>query len=295
MANLTELEVPIQGMDCNECTLHVHKAIATLPGVEHVEVFLASEKAVVQLDPALVSLPAIRKAVQSAGYQVPEAPPAPVEEKPARFGRSILLLLGFLFAVVLFIVIVGEWLGWFATINAAIPLPIGIAIVVVAGYPVFLNVTRATLRRQVISHTLMTVGVIAALAVGEWVTALVVVFFMRLGDYVERFTTERARRAVKDLTTLAPQTARIEQDGMEIEVPISQVQAGQIVVVRPGEKIPVDGQVISGQATIDQATITGEALPVEAGPGATVYAATLASLGSLRVQVTRVGDDTTFG
>ena len=295
MANLTTLEIPVQGMDCTECTLHVQKAIATLPGVKHVEVFLASEKAVVQLDPTQVGMPAIRDAVYSAGYQVPEAPPALTGEKPTRFTRSVLLLLGFLFAVVLFIVIVGEWLGLFATLNAAIPLPIGIAIVIIAGYPVFLNVIRATLRRQVISHTLMTVGVIAALVVGEWVTALVVVFFMRVGDYVERFTAERARRAVKDLTALAPQTARIEQDGQEIDVPIGQVQVGQIVVVRPGEKIPVDGQVVSGQATIDQSTITGESLPVEAGPGAMVYAATLASLGSLRVQVNQVGAETTFG
>ena len=105
-----------------------------------------------------------------------------------------------IFAAVPFIVIGGEWLGLFGTLNALIPLPIGAVIVLIAGFPVFRNVVRATLNRQIISHTLMTLGVIAALAVGEWATAAVVVFFMRVGDYAERFTAERARRAVLRIT-----------------------------------------------------------------------------------------------
>src|SRR4030042_259775 len=127
----------------------------------------------------------------------------------------------------------------------------------------------------------MTLGVLAALAVGEWATAAVVVFFMRVGDYAEHFTTERARRAVQDMTALAPQQARVERNGEEVELPASQVQVGEIVVVRPGEKIPVDGEVVSGQATVDQATLTGEAMPVEAGPGGGVFASPLIRLGSL--------------
>ncbi len=296
MSSNQVLEIPIQGMDCTECTLHVQKAIASLPGVTQVDVFLASEKAVVRLDPGKVEMPAIRKAVESAGYHVADpAPAVAAGEKPENFSRSAMFLLGFLFAAVLFVVIVGEWLGLFETLNQLIPFPIGVAIVAVAGYPVFAKVMRAGYHRQVISHTLMTLGVLAALAVGQWVTAAVVVFFMRVGDYVERFTTERARRAVKDLAAMAPQTARLEQDGQEIEVPVRQVQPGQIVIVRPGEMIPVDGQVTGGQATLNQAAITGESLPVEAVRGSQVYAATLVSLGSLRIETTQVGVDTTFG
>src|SRR6266567_8450179 len=119
----------------------------------------------------------------------------------------------------------------------------------------FWNVIRATLRRQVISHTLMSLGVVAALAVGQWPTALVIVFFMRVGDYVEHFTTERSRQAVKRLTALAPQTARVERNGLEQVVPIEEVQVGETVIVRPGESIPVDGEVTGGQATVNQATL----------------------------------------
>jgi Cd2+/Zn2+-exporting ATPase/Cu+-exporting ATPase len=275
--------------------MHVQKAIAALPGVAQVDVILSSEKAIVQVDSSRVAMTDIQQAVESAGYRVGRPEPFPTDRTPENFSRPLRLLLGFLFATVLLVVIVGEWLGLFELLNQAIPLLIGVAIVIAAGYPIFFKVIRAAWHRQVISHTLMTVGVLAALAVGQWVTAVVVVFFMRVGDYVERFTAERARRAVKDLAALAPQTARVEMDGREAEIPAGQVLPGQIVVVRPGEWIPVDGQVVGGQATVNQANITGESLPVEAGPGAPVFAATLVSLGSLRIEATQVGGETTFG
>jgi Cd2+/Zn2+-exporting ATPase/Cu+-exporting ATPase len=296
MANTKTLELPVKGMDCTECTMHVQHAIARLPGVEKVEVFLASEKAVVRLDPERVDLPAIRQAVAGAGYAVPEVVPQGMPAGAAQgFSRQVLTLLGIVFGAVLFVVVVGEWLGLFEAITARVPWPVGLAVVLIAGYPVLSNVVRAALKRQVIAHTLMSLGVLAALAVGQWATAAVVVFFMRVGDYAERFTTERARRAVKDLTALAPQLARLDRDGVEVEAPVTEVKPGDLVIVRPGEKIPVDGEVIAGHAAVDQATITGESMPVEAGPGARVYAATLVSQGSLRVRATHTGADTTFG
>jgi Cu+-exporting ATPase len=211
------------------------------------------------------------------------------------FNRRLRVLLALVFGVVLGIVVAGEWLGLFEKLNELVPLPVGMVLVLVGGFPVFRNVVRAALRRQITSHTLMTLGAIAALVVGEWVTAAIVVVFMRVGDYVERFTTESARRAVKELTALAPQTARVERDGAEVEVPVTDVKVGDIVIVRPGEKIPVDGEVVAGHATVDQAAITGESMPVEVASGSHVFAATIAKLGSLRVKALRVGADTTFG
>ena len=295
MANIVKAEIRVAGMDCAECTQHVNHSINRLPGVSHVEVFLASEKAVIQLDPDLVSEQEIYKAIRDAGYEV-----APTHEEGAdtaarEFTRPILTLLGIVFGVVLFVVVVGEWLGLFERVTQLVPWYIALLLIVLLGYPVFRKVVKAALQRQVISHTLMTVGVIAACIAGEWATAVVLVFFMRVGDYVERFTTERARRAVKDLAAMAPQTARVQVDTGENEIPIGEVKVGDIIIVRPGESIPVDGEVIAGHATIDQASITGEAMPVEAGPGAHVYAATTAQLGSIRVRTLGVGIDTTFG
>ena len=293
---LKTTEVPIQGMDCAECTRHVQHAISELPGVESVEVYLVSEKAVIQHKSSSIEISAIRKAVSAAGYSVPlEEQDSDLPRSPSDYAKPILTLLAVLFGVVLFVIVVGEGLGLFETLTTNIPWWIGLVIVILIGYPAFINVIRATRNRQIIAHTLMSFGVIAAIAVGQWATAAVVAFFMRVGDYVERFTTERARQAVKDLSALAPQTARLVQDGSEIEVPVEQVQVGEIVVIRPGEQIPVDGEVISGHAIIDQSTITGESMPIEAGPGTKVFAATLASQGSLRVRATHIGPDSTYG
>jgi P-type Cu+ transporter len=296
---LTKLEIPVGGMDCAECSMHVQHALADLPGVEEVHVLLSSEKAVLQVDPALVDLPTIRKAVEGAGYTVPEASASPKAQpatKPlATFTRPILALFGIVFGAVLLVVIVGEWLGVFERVTAWVPWYIGWGLVLLAGAPTFWKVIRAALHRQFLSHTLMSIGVIAALVVGQWPTALVIVFFMYTGDYVEHFTAERSRQAIKRLTALAPQTARVERDGVERVVPIEEVQVGETVIVRPGESIPVDGEVTAGQATVNQATLTGESMPVEVSAGNLVYAATIATLGSIRLKVTQVGADTTFG
>jgi Cu+-exporting ATPase len=296
MAEFQTLEVPIRGMDCAECTQHVSHAISKLDGVQTVDVLLAAEKAIIQLDPQKVDMPAIRKAVASAGeYSVPETVEAPAVQAIGDFNRQLIRLLVVVFTIVGGIVILGEWLGAFEFLGALIPFPVGVLIVIAGGWPVFRNVIRATLKRQVLSHTLMTLGVIAALAVGEWVTAAIVVVLMRVGEYVEGFTTEGARRAVKELTAIAPQTARVQRNGNEIEIPVAEVKVGEVVIVRPGERIPVDGEVVNGEATIDQAAITGESMPVEVTKGSQVFAATIAKLGSLRVKTLRIGLDTTFG
>jgi Cd2+/Zn2+-exporting ATPase/Cu+-exporting ATPase len=177
---LQQIEFPVRGMDCAGCCSSVQKALTALPGVQHADVLLA--------------------------------------QTGTAFTRSVLLFTGIIAGLVLLIVVAGEWLGLFDTITDRIPWYIGWLIVFLGWYPILHNVIRATLRREVISHTLMSIGVIAALAIGEWTTAAIVVLFMRVGDYVESFTAERARRAVKDLTKLAPQTARVERNGVEQEV-----------------------------------------------------------------------------
>jgi Cd2+/Zn2+-exporting ATPase/Cu+-exporting ATPase len=285
-------------MDCAECTLHVQHALEKLPGVYQAQVYLAAEKAVIQLDPSQVTLPLISRAVSGAGYSVPmdvgEGAVVPGRGS-SRLPSPVLGLYAGLFTLVLLIVIVGEWMGLFAYVNELLPFWLGALLVLAAGSPFFLKVIKAALHRQVLSHTLMSLGVLAALLVGEWVTALVVIFFMNVGDYTERYTAGRARSALKDLAQLTPRRVRVERDGSEVEIPVEQVTLGEIAVVRPGEAIPVDGLVVGGHASVDQSAITGESMPVEVGPGCTVFAATTASLGALRLRVTAVGPDTTFG
>jgi Cd2+/Zn2+-exporting ATPase/Cu+-exporting ATPase len=286
-------------MDCAHCARHVKLALESVPGVAEANVLLAVEKAAVRLDTDLVSRTDLQRAVEKAGYTVPDqADPLadpPISTLPADSARPFFLLLGIVFAVVLIIVIFGEGLGLLDVINEQVPWPLMLVVILLVGYPIFRNVIRASISGRIIPHTLMTIGMLAAIAVGEWAAAVVVVFFMRLGDFTESFTTERARRAVKDLTALVPKKARVYKNGIEEEIPIVDVQVNDVVIVRPGEQIPADGEVATGQATVDQSRITGESMPVEVGIGDNVYAATIAQNGGIRINVTHVGRDTTFG
>ncbi len=293
MAKIQTIEVPVHGMDCAECTHHVQQAIAHIPGIEAVEVLLGAQKAIVTLDAAKVKMPNIVKAVAKAGYSVHGTDDR--ARKGGQASKRILMILALAVGAILFLTVAGEWLGFFEKITTSVPFWLGAIIVVAAGLPIFIDVVRSTLQKQITSRTMMTLGVIAALAIGQWTTAGVVVFMMHIGNFVEHFTTERSRKAVKDLTRMMPQTARIEKNGVEQEVAVGKVAAGDVVVIRPGEVIPVDGEVISGEATIDQASITGESMPVEAGIGTKVFAATIARVGSIRVRTSHAGRQTTFG
>ncbi len=292
---VSRLVAPVRGMDCAECVLHVKQAIESVPGVKSAQVYLGAEKAVITIVPGEVALNEIRSAVASAGYSIP----AEHEWKNAQRGqptpKSLLLLLGGVFIVMLGLVVSGELLGWFDTLNGVIPWWVWAVIIGGGGYPVFQNVIRAALRRKVISHTLMSTGVVAAVVVGEWVTAVLVVLFMRIGDYIEQFTSRQAKHAIQDLSLLAPETANRETEAGEQWVPIEEIVPGDIVVVRPGERIPVDGWVISGQGAVDQAAITGEPMPAEAASGTRVFSSTLLINGSLRVETMAVGAQSTFG
>jgi Cd2+/Zn2+-exporting ATPase/Cu+-exporting ATPase len=294
MANLQTIEVPVEGMDCMECTQHVRHAIAQLPGVSSVEVLLTAQKAVVQLEAGQVDLPMIRKAVEGAGYSVPQTQ-ADTLQAGEKFTRKAITTLALVVGVVLFVIVVGEGFGLFAKLTDQVPFWLGALVVVVGGLPIFIDVVRSALHKQVTSRTLMSLGVLAALAVHQWTTAGVVVFMMHIGNYVESFTADRSRKAITDLSAMTSPTARVERAGAEIEVPLDEVKANEVVVVRPGERIPVDGMVLTGNATINQAALTGESMPVEAGTGSKVYAATVLQLGSIRIQTVHVGRDSAFG
>jgi P-type Cu+ transporter len=243
------------------------------------------------------TMPALERSGASCGGSAADASCACGSAPPRPQGRSFsaAAAAGLLFGGVLLLVVVGEWFGVLDAVTDSVPLPLGALATLLVGLPAFRGVVRATAARRVTSHTLMTVGVLAALAVGQWATAAVVAFFMRVGDGVERMTVRRSRRALQDLAALAPATARVELDGAQREVPVSALRPGDVVVVRPGERIPADGVVVAGRAAVEQAAITGEAMPVDVADGDSVYAATVARGGALRVRVERTGDDATFG
>lgn len=167
--------------------------------------------------------------------------------------------------------------------------------VAVGGTFIFIGAVKALLQRQVNVDELVAIAIIASVIYGEYLAAAFVAFMMLFGKILEDFTAERASRALEDLGKLVPIKACVRREGQDILIPIDEVVPGDLVLVKSGERIPVDGQVASGRASVNQAAITGESIPVAKTYGSEVYAGTLIDLGALELKTTKVGDSTTLG
>ena len=162
------------------------------------------------------------------------------------------------------------------------------------GYLRFLAGFKDIFKRKITVNVFVTVALVATVAVGEFRAAAVIVFIMAVAGALETYTLDKTRRSIRNLLDLTPKMATIRCDDGEITIPVSQVQIGDIVVVRPGGRIPVDGIVIAGQSCVNQAPITGESMPVEKFKGSEVFGGTLNETGRLEIQTAKVGQDTTL-
>jgi Cd2+/Zn2+-exporting ATPase len=165
----------------------------------------------------------------------------------------------------------------------------------VGGLSIAIAAIRGLLKRQVNVDELVTIAIIASVIYGEYLSAAFVAFMMLFGKILEEFTAERARTALEELGKLTPVTATLLHDNREVVVPIDELHPGDIVITKSGERVAVDGLVIDGQASVNQAPITGESMPVAKTKGSQVFAGTLNELGALQIRVTKVGDETTIG
>jgi len=288
-------EFSVKGMDCAECAAHVEKALSELPRVDSAQVLLGAEKAIIQYSDDPPQQADISQAVVGAGY---EAVFEPIKETAGRNGTINQFSIRFFILIVILVLgisIAGETLGIFDTIQVFIPWYVWLALILLGGWPIFRNVLQSLLKKRIISHTLMSASVITAAALGEWVTAVLIVFFMRFGDLIERKTTDSARQSIRKLGNLVPKTARVLVEGEEKEIAISGLNPGDAIVVHPGESIPADGIVVDGHASVDQSSITGESIPIELDAGKRVSAASILTTGMLVIKVTAVGRETTFG
>ena len=172
---------------------------------------------------------------------------------------------------------------------------IGIAAALIGGYPIFKEAFENIVDRKMTMELSMTIALVSALAIGEFFTALVITAFVLAAEVLEGLTVGRGRRAIQDLLDLLPKVVSVRRDGSVIEIPSDQVRVGETVIVKPGAHIPVDGVVLGGRSFVEQAAITGEAMPVEKATGDAVYAGTINQSGALEVEAKKLGRDTTFG
>jgi heavy metal translocating P-type ATPase len=230
--------------------------------------------------------------VAQAGVRLPEA--AETVSKSAVQGHGH----GFELMEVLRVVLVAlaAMAVWFHLWE---PLPrvsvIGLVATLIGGYPIFKEAFENIVERRMTMELSMTIALVSALAIGEFFTALVITAFVLAAEILEGLTVGRGRRAIQDMLDFLPQTASVLRENQIVEVDTKTILPGEVVVIRPGSRIPVDGRVLSGHSYVEQAAITGEPMPSEKTMGSDVYAGTINQAGTLQVQAERLGKETTFG
>lgn len=321
---LQSATIPIQGMTCAACVAAVEKALRGLEGVNEVSVNLAAEQAKVAYDPAKVRLSAIKEAIIQAGYEPLDVDTAAGDEHQARRSAEIKALWGrFLFSALftlpLFYISMGHMVGAplprfidpginplaFALAQLFLTLP-----VMATGYRFYTVGFSRLVRRQPNMDSLIAVGTGAAFLYGLYAvvqimggnhayahelyfeTAGVIITLILLGRYLEAVAKGRTSEAIKKLMGLAPKTATVITAGEERVIPIEEVEVGDLILVRPGERIPVDGVVVSGHTSVDESMLTGESIPVEKQVGSEVVGASINQNGTITMRASRVGRDT---
>ncbi|MBI5684317.1 MAG: cation-translocating P-type ATPase [Verrucomicrobia bacterium] len=268
----------VSGMTCAGCAANVKKALCSVAGVAEVSVNAATGKAICRFDPQQTTVNTLTAAVKNAGYGI-EKPASAAPTLP--WWRTPWLPV----AVVVALIIA----GWALHLEALL-----ITATVLAVYPIVWAALKTLARRQLNADVLVATGVIASASIGQFLAAAEVALIMRLGELLENFTIERARRSIGSLMEHMPLIARVRRDSREEEAPVEQVQIGDLCVVRPGEKIPVDGVVESGQSSVNQAAVTGESAPADKRAGDEVFSGTLNVSGALIVRATRVAAESTL-
>jgi len=172
---------------------------------------------------------------------------------------------------------------------------VGIAAALIGGYPIFKEAFENIVERKMTMELSMTIALLSALAIGEFFTALVITGFVLAAEVLEGLTVGRGRRAIQDLLDFLPRTVSVRRNNQAIEIPAESLRLSETVIVKPGGRIPVDGVVLSGRSFVEQAAITGEAMPVEKLAGDPVYAGTINQSGALELRADKLGRDTTFG
>ncbi len=277
----------IEGMDCQDEVQIIEKKLKSLRGIKSFEIYLVTQGIKVICAPSLISVQQVIKSIAETGMKasvVKETRPKIAWWKEKRI---IALSLCGLFTILAFVL---EKIGWKGIMTVIIH---GMAIITGGYYPAKMAfIALKTLTFNI--RTLMVTGAIGAVALGLWEEASMLVFIYLLGDVLEIYTVSKSRGALRMLMELAPKEALVRRNGKETVLPVEEVRVSDHIIIRPGEKIPLDGKVLKGYSSVDQSPITGESMPVEKKVGDDVFAGTLNQRGVLEVVVTKLSKDTTL-
>lgn len=314
----------IEGMSCAACARTVEKVSKKLDGVENASVNFATEKLTITFDPSKMKIDHLKKDIEKAGYKLVGEESAADKEKKKKEEIGALkrrFIISAVFTIPLLVVAMGPMIAEklnvmppgaidpmvhpreFAVLQLLLVLP-----VMIVGRRYFTVGFKSLFRRSPNMDSLIAIGTSAAFLYSVvsvikilqdnsyyhmyFESAGVILTLITLGKYFENVAKGKTSEAIKKLMGLAPKTANIMKDGREIKIPIDEVEVSDILVVKPGEKIPVDGEVIDGITSVDESMLTGESIPVEKSPGSKVVGASINKNGSIKYKATRVGKDT---
>jgi Cu+-exporting ATPase len=317
---LKRLDLRVTGMSCASCAANVERALKRIAGVRAANVNLATSRATVTFDPRRVDAGRLVQAVRDAGYDVPDPAGGP-ETRGGEASRAdeefrtlkTSVIWGGALALAVFLGSMRHWFPWVPGVlqNSYVLWALATPVQFVLGRRFYKGAWSALRHRSADMNTLVAVGTTAAYLFSAAATAVpgllrsaavepqvyfdtsaVIIVLILFGRMLEARAKDRTSDAIRKLMNLCPRTARVLDAAGEREVPVEDVRVGDVLVVRPGEQIPVDGTVLEGRSSIDESMITGESLPVDKGPGDAVIGATLNKWGSFRFHAARVGEDT---
>ncbi len=305
----------VGGMTCASCVAHVQRALSKVPGVVEANVNLATKKATLTFVPGIADSAAFRAAVHDAGYEVLDTPDeakassvdALEDEAERKMAESrYRMRVAWVFTAIIMLWMIPEMFFGVMWPNDTVfnlgMIVLALPVLFWVGRKTYSSGVRAALHGYANMDTLITLGTGASLLTGPLsfvapvanyagVSAMIMAFHLT-GRYIEETAKGRASQAIRKLLELGAKTARVVRNGQEVDVPIDQVVVGDVMLARPGEKIPTDGEVIEGESAVDESMATGESMPVTKRPGDEVIGATVNQEGLLKVKATRIGKDT---
>jgi len=307
-SNQSKVDLKVDGMTCGSCVASVEKALNSVPGVMQVNVNLATEQATVSFDPDAASQRDLIKAVVSSGYEAAvlrlDAPATPTEDADAQVetARKRLILAWALTGPVAVLMLLHMTNLWMPPFYHWIETLFAIPVLAVAGAETFKKAWLTSKHLAPNMDALIALGTGAAFITGPLVllgapmvsfaaVAAMIMAFHLTGRFLEANAKGQASQAIRKLLELGAKTARLDRMGQEVEIPIEEVTVGDWIIVKPGEKIPVDGQVIMGQSAVDESMATGESIPVDKNPGDDVIGGTINTTGLLKLKATKLGQD----
>jgi Cu+-exporting ATPase len=312
---------PIEGMTCSACAGRVERALLQVPGVVTASVNLALERADVSALPGVTPMQALADAVTAAGYHARVTSPSEsraqadeqhrASEQAALRQQLVMLLASTALALPLLAQMLAMSLGLHWHLPVWVELLLATPVQFVIGARFYRSAWKAVRARSGNMDVLVVLGTSAAYGYSLFLIAtlgtqgamgklyfeasVIIITLVLLGKYLEARAKRGTTAAIRQLMDLRPQTARVRRDaGAEVELPVSEVRNGDVVVIRPGERVPVDGEVLTGRSEMDEALITGESLPVDKGPGSKVTGGAINGTGMLEVRATAVGEDSTL-